>query len=70
MLHKVNGIASFFASYPQDEAIAGIANHLRMYWVPRMRMQLIEYVEAHGSTGLHALVPDAVALLEKPVIRT
>jgi formate dehydrogenase subunit delta len=70
MLHKANVIAAFFAGYPHDEAAAGIANHIRMYWVPRMRAQLIDYVEAHGSEGLHELVPDAVSLLEKPVIRT
>jgi formate dehydrogenase subunit delta len=70
MLHKANVIASFFASYPHDEAVAGIANHLRLYWVPRMRAQIIEYVQVHGGEGLHELVPDAVALLEAPVIRT
>ena len=70
MLHKANSIAAFFASYPHDEAVAGIANHLRMYWVPRMRLQLIEYVKEHGSQGVHELVPEAVARLEAPIIRT
>jgi formate dehydrogenase subunit delta len=70
MLHKANVIASFFAAYPHEEAVAGVANHIRMYWVPRMRAQLIEYVQAHGSEGLNELVPEAVARLEMPVIRT
>ena len=70
MLHKANSIASFFASYPHEEAVAGVANHLRMYWVPRMRAQIIEYVNKHGSEGLHPLAAEAVGRLEMPVIRT
>lgn len=70
MLHKVNSIADFFASFPRDEAVAGIANHLRMYWVPRMRAQIIEYVQEHGEKGLNPLAAEAVRRLEMPVIRT
>lgn len=70
MLHKANSIAQFFASYPREEAIAGIANHLRMYWVPRMRAQIIEYVQEHGNEGLHELAAEAVRRLEMPAIRT
>ena len=70
MLHKVNSIADFFASFPHDEAVAGIANHLRMYWVPRMRAQIIEYVQEHGEKGLNPLAAEAVRRLEMPVIRT
>lgn len=70
MLHKANVIAQFFASYPHEEAVAGIANHLRMYWVPRMRAQIIEYVQANGSKGLHELAAEAVGRLEMPAIRT
>lgn len=69
MLHKVNNIATFFSSYPQEEAIDGIANHLRMYWVPRMRAQLIDYVEQNGGKDLNELVPPAVKRLAPPVIR-
>jgi formate dehydrogenase subunit delta len=69
MRHKANVIAGFFAGYPHDEAVEGVANHIRLYWVPRMRAQLIEYVQAHGGEGLHELVPEAVGRLEAPVIR-
>ena len=70
MLHKANVIAAFFAGYPREQAVEGIANHLRMYWVPRMRAQIIQYVQEHDGEGLHELVPDAVARLEMPVIRS
>lgn len=63
MVHKVNQIALYFASYPHDEAVAGIADHLKKFWEPRMRRQLISYV-ASGGGGLHELVPPAVRALE------
>ena len=68
MVHNANQITLFFASYGHDEAVAGIANHLRLYWVPRMRRQLIDYVAA-GGEGLHPLAIEAVKRLPAPVVR-
>lgn len=64
MVHKANQIALFFASYPRDEAVAGVADHFKKFWEPRMRRQLVAYLEAGGS-GLHELVGPAVAALEE-----
>ena len=63
MVHKANQIALFFAAYPHDEAVAGVADHLKKFWEPRMKRQIIAYVES-GGAGLHELVPDAVRRLE------
>jgi formate dehydrogenase subunit delta len=68
MIHKANQISLFFASYPREEAIEGVRNHLRSYWVPRMRAQIIEYV-ANGGAGLHELAIEAVKRLEPVTIR-
>jgi formate dehydrogenase subunit delta len=68
MLHNANQIASFFAAYPHEEAVAGVADHLKKYWVPRMRRQIIDYVEA-GGAGLHPIALDAVKQLPAPAIR-
>ena len=68
MVHKANEISKFFASFPHDEAVASVANHLRMYWVPRMRRQIIEYVE-NGGDGLLPLAQEAVKRLDAPVVR-
>jgi len=65
MVHKANQIALFFASYPHEEAVAGVATHLRSFWEPRMRRQIIEYVEA-GGAGLHEIAAEAVRSLEMP----
>jgi formate dehydrogenase subunit delta len=65
MIHRANSIAQFFSSYPQDEAIAGVVEHLEHFWVPRMRGQLLEYV-AEGGSGLHPLVVAAAGRLHPP----
>jgi formate dehydrogenase subunit delta len=62
MVHMANQIALFFAAYPREEAIAGVADHLRKFWEVRMRRQLADYVAAGGG-GLHELVTEAVSRL-------
>ena len=52
MVEMVNDIANFFASEPDHAvAIAGVANHMKRYWEPRMRKQII----AHSDAGGHGL---------------
>jgi formate dehydrogenase subunit delta len=62
MVHMANQIAAFFASYPKEQAVAGVADHLQKFWEPRMRRQITEYV-ADGGTGLHDLAIEAVKRL-------
>ena len=62
MVHSANQIALFWASYPHDEALAGVLSHLRRYWEPRMRTQIKQYV-AQGGGGLHELALEAVKQL-------
>ncbi len=69
MVHKANQIALYFSSFPREEAIDGIADHLRLYWVPRMRRQIIEYVENEDAAGLSELAIEAVKRLPAPVVR-
>jgi len=63
MVHMANQIALFFASYPREEAIAGVTDHFKKYWEPRMRKQIIAYV-AGGGGGLHELAFEAVKHLK------
>jgi formate dehydrogenase subunit delta len=55
MVHMANQIALFFAGYPHDEAVAGVADHIKKFWEPRMRAQLLAYIAA-GGAELHPLV--------------
>jgi formate dehydrogenase subunit delta len=64
MVHRANQIAMFFAIYPKEEAVAGVADHLQKFWERRMRQQLFEYVDAGGG-DLHSLVKEAVATLPR-----
>jgi formate dehydrogenase subunit delta len=63
MVHMANQIALFFASYPKEEAVAGVTDHLQKFWEPRMRKQIIEYV-ANGGGGLNDLALEAVKHLQ------
>jgi formate dehydrogenase subunit delta len=59
MIRMANQIAAFFEAYPRVEALDGIANHIKKFWDPRMRKQIIEYVEG-GGEGLSPLVITAL----------
>jgi formate dehydrogenase subunit delta len=65
MVHKANSIAQFFDAYSEQEAIAGVANHLQQFWVPDMRRQLHEYI-AKGGEGLRPSVVEAEKQLVTP----
>ena len=36
LLRMANQIATFFRSYPEEEAVAGIQKHIKAFWTPRM----------------------------------
>lgn len=56
-----NRIGSFFEAQPdRDEALAGIAEHVRKFWEPRMRAQLLAAVDAGTDTGLSEIVHAAL----------
>ena len=62
MIRMANQIAAYFEAYPRTEALEGIAKHIRLFWDPRMRTQLVEYVDG-GGQDLSPLVITAVASL-------
>lgn len=62
MVHMANQIALFFAGYPKDEAVAGIADHLKKFWERRMLQQIFAHVDA-GGAGLNGLVVEAIGVL-------
>lgn len=66
MVHNANQIALFWATYPHEEAVAGVTNHLGNFWERRMRDQIQKYA-AEGGSGLHPLVLEALERLKVPV---
>jgi formate dehydrogenase subunit delta len=63
LVHMANDIGNFFSAQPRDDAILGIANHLKSYWSPRMRAILTGELE-HGVEGLDELPCEALRLLK------
>ncbi|QKK03489.1 MAG: formate dehydrogenase subunit delta [Pseudomonadota bacterium] len=63
LVHKVNQIALFFEPYPHTQAVEGVADHLKKFWPPAMRGQLIEFAGTDEAVQLHALVREAVTRL-------
>lgn len=66
LVKMANEIGGFFAQMPdRDEALSSIAGHLKNFWEPRMRREIIEYAHRDGSE-LTELVRDAVLSLKLP----
>ena len=60
LVKMANQIANFFGAMPnRAEALEGIAQHIRKFWVPRMRQRFLAHVDS-GGAGLHPLVLQSV----------
>ena len=65
LVNMANDIGNFFRAQPKrEDAIAGIANHIKSYWTRRMREKLIVQVQ-HGEAGLDPLPREALRFLEE-----
>ena len=61
LIKMANQIGAFFQSMPDvEEGMAGLAQHLRNYWDPRMRRQLLLHVTEGRGKGLSAFTLDAL----------
>ncbi|WP_201836563.1 formate dehydrogenase subunit delta [Microvirga zambiensis] len=63
LIHKANQIASFFRSYPDDQAITGIHDHLVAFWTPGMRSALVAVTRQDGHS-IDPLVAKALITFE------
>jgi len=72
LVRMANQIGTFFEAMPdQPEALEGIAQHIKRSWDPRMRTELLAYVDS-GGAELRAVVIEAIArhrALLEPVAR-
>jgi formate dehydrogenase subunit delta len=58
-----NDIGAFFGAEPdKTEAALNVAQHLKRFWDPRMRRQIVRHYDA-GGDGLNDVPRAAVALL-------
>jgi formate dehydrogenase subunit delta len=61
LVRMANRIGDFFEAMPDaNEAHDGVANHLKRFWEPRMRAELLRHLDATGGAGLKPLVCEAL----------
>lgn len=55
LVQMANDIGRYFTAEPdREEAVAGIASHLKRFWEPRMRTAILAHLAA-GGEGLDEL---------------
>ena len=64
LVKMANEISEFFAAESAPaEAPQAVAEHLRRFWEPRMRRQIIEHLRDKGGAGLTDLARRGVETL-------
>ncbi len=64
LVRMANQIGAFFRSQGRDRAVAGVTEHIRKFWDPRMRKAILAHLDA-GGTGLEPTVREAVEALRQ-----
>jgi formate dehydrogenase subunit delta len=62
LVHMANQIARAFAVEGEATAITATANHLKLFWDPRMRREILAHLEA-GGEGLDLVTRAALERL-------
>ena len=61
LVKMANEIAAFFHAEPdQAVAIEGVVSHLKRFWDPRMRRELVRWMDEHDGEGLTELAAAAI----------
>lgn len=63
LAHMAGQIAEFFKSYPEEEAVAAIADHINQFWSWRMREDFVAAFSQDG-TALEPLVAKALGKIK------
>ena len=63
LVRMANDIGNFFKAEPDHAlAVEGVATHIKRFWDPRMRKEILAYAEG-GGEGMMELVREAVLKL-------
>ena len=61
LVSMANQIGDFFKAMPDhDEALDGIADHIKKFWDPRMRRALVAHMDASKGKDIHPFVLQAL----------
>lgn len=66
LVRMANQIADAFLGAPHEEAVAGVANHIKSFWAPVMRNRLFDYATSHAAE-FRPLALEGIAVLRKGV---
>jgi formate dehydrogenase subunit delta len=64
LVYMANQIGKFFANQGEEKAVAGITDHIRKYWEPRMRAAILAHLKG-GGANLDPFVATAVNSLNE-----
>jgi formate dehydrogenase subunit delta len=62
LVKMANQIGKFFAAQKSSDSVAGMVDHLKRFWDPRMREAIVAHVQ-HGGAGLDEVPLAAVQKL-------
>lgn len=63
LVRMANDISNFFKAEPDREAaVEGVVTHIKRFWDPRMRSEILAHLE-RGGEGLSELAREAVGRL-------
>ncbi len=65
LAYMANQIGKFFAHQKHDQAVASIAGHVRQFWDPRMRREIMGHFD-DPEVQLDPLVREALEQLRAP----
>lgn len=71
LIRMANQIADFFQPYTEEQAVAGVQDHIQKFWTPQMRRDLEAHLD-HGGEGVRPSVIKAfhrLARVESPARR-
>lgn len=61
LVRMANQIGSFFDTMPDiDQAYKDTARHIKKFWDPRMRIQIMDYLDQQNGEGLSDFVLQAL----------
>ena len=64
LVAMANDISNFFHSEPdRAAAVEGVCNHIRKFWEPRMRRQIVMHLRQSNGDGMSELAQAAVRKL-------
>ncbi|MBX3520511.1 MAG: formate dehydrogenase subunit delta [Xanthobacteraceae bacterium] len=61
LVYMANQIGKFFKSQGEAKTVAGVSEHIKKFWDPRMRSQIYAHIDSGGA----GLEPQVKAAIEK-----